>query len=331
MKMSRPKIGVVIHTELRQQLFSPSDVERMNSLGEVVWTDSPKPITVAQACQLLAGCEVGVGSWGTPHPCKEIMDACPNLRFWEHVAGTVKHMFGPHLKGRDFTIASCKTAIADGVAEVTLGEIILGLKRIVQDIEAGRRGKGPKQPGMKPMAGSVIAVVGASEVGKRVLKLLKAFRCKVLLYDPFVTPARAKKMGAELVGDLLDLCRRSDVVTLHAPALPQTAKMLNAAHFQAMKDDCVFINTARGMCIDEAALIAELQKGRLTAFLDVSDPEPAADDSPLRRLPNSFYTSHIAGPVAFNLGAQATSDVAAFLSGKKPMCVVTKRVLYKTA
>ena len=329
--MAKPKIGVVIHTELRDQLFSKEDTERLNGLGKVVLTDSPKPITVQQACELLRDCEVGVGSWGTPHPCKEIMDACPKLRLWEHVAGTVKHMFGPHLKGRDLTIASCKTAIADGVAQFTLGQIIMGLWRVFENAAANRIGKGTKPVKKKVLHGATIGVIGASEVGKRVIDLLSPFECKVLLYDPFVSADQAEEMGAELVRDLVELCRRSDVVTLHAPALPSTAKMLNAKHFAAMRDEATFINTARGMCIDEAALIAELQKGRLTAFLDVTDPEPAAEDSPLRRLPNVVLTSHTAGPVAFNLGAQAVDDIEAFLSGDEPMAVVTEEMLDRTA
>jgi phosphoglycerate dehydrogenase-like enzyme len=107
--------------------------------------------------------------------------------------------------------------------------------------------------------------------------------------------------------------------------------MLAAAHFQAMRDDCVFVNTARGMCIDEAALIAELQKGRLFAFLDVSEPEPADDDCPLRTLPNVVYSSHISGGPGTNVGKQAVDDVAAFLRGLPPTCVVTEDMLERLA
>jgi len=98
-----------------------------------------------------------------------------------------------------------------------------------------------------------------------------------------------------------------------------------------MPDDCVFVNTARGMCIDEQALIAELEKGRLLAFLDVSTPEPAADDSPLRKLPNVVYTSHTAGGPGENIGRQAVDDVAAFLRGEQPTCVVTEDMLDRLA
>lgn len=329
--MSGHRIGVVIHTSLRDLLFSEEDRARLDSLGEVVRTESREPISVGEAIELLAGCEVGVGSWRTPQLDARIAEACPGLRLWEHVAGTVKHMFGPHLEGRDITIASCKTAIADNVAEMTLGEIILGLRRVFENAAANRRGVPERPSRIGVLFSSTVGVVGASEVGRRVVKLLRPFSCRVLLYDPFVAEGEAAEMGAELVGDLIDLCAGSDVVTLHTPALPSTERLLGGREFRAMRDDAVFINTARGMCIDEAALVAELEKGRLFAFLDVSKPEPAPADSPLRRLPNLVYTSHIAGVPALNMGKQAVDDIAAFLGGGSPMCVVREENLDRTA
>lgn len=322
--MSKTRIGVVIHTSLRDTLFTTRDMRRLETLGEVKWTDSSDKIDEGEAIHILADCEVGIGSWGTPWPSPEVVKACPKLRLWEHVAGTVKHMFGPHLEGRNITIASCKTAIADNVAEFTVGEVIIGLRRVLENAAANRKGAAAKPDNVKVLFSSTVGVVAASEVGRRVISLLKPFGCEVLLYDPFVTKEQADKMGVELCADLPDLCRRSDAVTLHTPSTKATEKIIGKAELQAMKDDAVFVNTSRGACVDEEALIEELRKGRLSAFLDVSEPEPAAIDSPLRSLSNCVYTSHIAGVAAFNMGRQAVDDVAAFLSGGSPLCVVKK-------
>ena len=329
--MNGTRIGVVIHTKLRDSLFTDKDRARLNGLGDVRWTDSREPITREAAAELLADCEIGVGSWNTPYPNAELLAACPRLRLWEHAAGTVKHMFGPHLHGRDLTIASCKTAIADCVAEMTLGQIILGLRRVFENAESNRRGPAGKPANVRVLFGSTVGIVGASEVGKRVLRLLRPFGCTVLLYDPFVSDEQAAALGARRVADLAQLCADSHVVSLHTPNLPSTKHLLGAPEFRAMKDDAIVINTARGECLDEAALITELEKGRLFAFLDVSSPEPAAPDSPLRRLPNVVYTSHIAGPATFNIGKQVVDDVAAFLEGRAPLCVVTEEILDRTA
>ena len=209
-KTRKARIGVIIHTALRKNLFSPEDAGRLEKLGEVRWTDAADPLSDQAAAGLLMDCDVGVGSWGTPCPkSAELMAACPKLRLWEHVAGTVRHMFGPHLAGRRprLVIASCKTAIADCVAEITLGQIIMGLRRACENAAANRAGPTGKPANLRVLYGSTVGVVGASEVGRRVIRLLRPFGCRILVYDPFITDKEAAKMGAARTKDLVALCR----------------------------------------------------------------------------------------------------------------------------
>ncbi|MBN1671478.1 MAG: hydroxyacid dehydrogenase [Kiritimatiellae bacterium] len=325
------KIGVIIPTELQQELFSPQDRERLNALGEVSWTDSAKQLSVQDAGAFLADCAVGVGSWGTPFPSADLLARCPGLRLWEHVAGTVKRMFGPHLQGRNLTIASCAPAIAENVAELAVGELLIGLRRVLDNAAANREGRARKAANSRTLAAAVIGVVGASHVGRAAIRLLKAFGSKILVYDPYLPAEEAAKLGATKADTVEALCRQADAVTLHTPALPATRHIIGKPEFEAMPDDAVFVNTSRGMCVDEAALIAELEKGRLFAFLDVTDPEPAAADSPLRRLPNVVLTSHIAGGKDHRIGAQAVDDIAAFLQGGTPRMAVTQDMLERLA
>jgi phosphoglycerate dehydrogenase-like enzyme len=95
----RVRIGVVIPIGLREELFHPSDLQRLNGLGIVRYVDAQKQTSKEEAIDILRDCEIGVGSWNTPYPDAELVRACPNLELWEHAAGTVKHMFGPHLHG----------------------------------------------------------------------------------------------------------------------------------------------------------------------------------------------------------------------------------------
>lgn len=329
--MSKTKVGVTIPVEARANLFSPEDVERLNGMAHVIWTDSSEQLSVQAAIELLADCEIGVGSWGTPWPDEEMVNACPELRLWVHAAGSVRHMIGPHLAGKDIKIASCAPAIAENVAEITLGQLIIGLKRTLENAANNRSGRSGKPANTKALGASTIGVIGASQVGRRVIRNLKPFGPRILLYDPFVSEEEAQDLGVILYTDLAQMCGQSDAVTLHAPALPSTEKMLGAKEFQAMPDDGVFVNTARGLSVDEAALIGELEKGRLFAFLDVSSPEPAADDSPFRKLPNVIYTSHLAGGGDFKIGKQATDDIERYLKGESPMMVVTADMMDRVA
>src|SRR5690606_36207563 len=137
-------------------------------------------------------------------------------------------------------------------------------------------------------------IVGASHIGRRVIDLLKPLECDVLLYDPYVRPGDPITREAKLTS-LDDLIARSDVVSLHAPSLPSTRHMIGRRELALMRDGATLINTARGALVDEGALVATLETGRVHAVIDVTDPEIPPPDSPLYRLPNVFLTPHIAG------------------------------------
>jgi phosphoglycerate dehydrogenase-like enzyme len=141
---------------------------------------------------------------------------------------------------------------------------------------------------------------------------------EVLLYDPFVSEEEAGKLGVLKV-ELPELMSRSDFVSLHAPNLPGLRHMINADLLKRMKDGATFINTARGALVDEEALLAELKSGRIQAVLDVTDPEPPDDGSPLYTLTNVIYTPHIAGSVGqecHRLADFAIDELERFIKGE---------------
>ena len=127
-------------------------------------------------------------------------------------------------------------------------------------------------------------------------------------------------MGVKKV-ELEEMLAQADIVTLHAPAKPDTYQMLDARRLALLKDDALLINTARGTLIDEAALIAELSQGRFFAFLDVTDPEPPAPDSPLRRLENVVVVPHLAGCIedCGRMGEMAVEELRRFFAEQPPL------------
>lgn len=325
------KIGVLVPAYACKELFSEASRARLERIAEVVWNETDRQLSEQEASEFLQSCDIAVSSWRTATPTKAILSRCERLKLWEHAAGTVKHFFTDDLRGSDMMIASCAPAIAKTVAELVLGEILIGLRRIIPNAQQNRTERGAKPARKLYAAKATVGVIGASWVGRTVLGLLRPFGMRVLLYDPYVTKEAAAALGAEKAETLMELCVACDAITLHTPNIKETYKMLGKNEFRAMKDDCVFINTSRGPCIDEQALIAELQKGRLFAFLDVSDPEPASLDSPLRTLPNVIYTSHISGEASLHIGDQAASDIEAFLSGKEPLMPVRWSMLERMA
>jgi len=119
-------------------------------------------------------------------------------------------------------------------------------------------------------------------------------------------------------------------VTLQAPATAETYRMIGAEQLSWLRDGAIFINTARAHLIDEAALLAELRKGRISAALDVFDQEPLPDDSPFRELDNLIITPHIAAvthPAYRRQGEITVDEVARFLSEGELRYEVTRDML----
>lgn len=116
-----------------------------------------------------------------------------------------------------------------------------------------------------------------------------------------------------------DVIGRADVLSLHAPALESTRHMIDARRLALLRDGCTLINTARGSLIDQAALTRELVSGRISAVIDVTEPEVLPATSPLYNLPNVLLTPHIAGAVGRErerLGEMAVAEVERFVKGQ---------------
>ncbi|MGB8939446.1 MAG: NAD(P)-dependent oxidoreductase, partial [Streptomyces sp.] len=164
-----------------------------------------------------------------------------------------------------------------------------------------------------------IGIIGASRIGRGVIAALRASDVgwRVLLTDPYVTAEEAAGLGVELV-DLSELCRRSSIVSVHAPQLPETRGMVSEEMLKLIPDGGTVINTARGSLVDTEALARECGAGRLDAFLDVTDPEPLPAGHPLLVLPNVLVTPHVAGAQGSEvrrLGEFAVGEVERVLAG----------------
>jgi len=279
----------------------------MTRLSEAVVLD---PALVVQdftdpvAADALARAEVLITGWGCPRLDEGVLAAVPRLRTVLHAAGSVRSLVGEAVWDHGVTVSSAVTGNALPVAEYTLAMILLSGKDTFDHRERFRATHAYPSPTETAATGNVgrrIGVIGASRVGRRLLELLKPFDFTVLLHDPYVSAAEATALGAELLS-LDDLLRHSDIVSLHAPDIPETYRMLDAARLGLIRDGGVLINTSRGALVDPDALTDELVSGRLHAILDVTEPEPLPAGSPLYRLPNVFLTPHIAGSLGNELG-----------------------------
>lgn len=315
------RIAVLPEPKTQQRILGEEHWEQLAALGDVARNDTAGLPTAETLKRVIAGADYAITSWGCPGLTGDILDGAPNLRAVVHAAGTVKGIVTPDLWGRGIRVSSGNGPLGRGVAETALGLTIASLKNMWQLTQTTRDGGwADGKNRIRELYRVTVGVIGAGQAGRHFIRLLRQFEVSVVVCDPLLTAGQAAALGA-VKHELDDVLAMSDVVSIHAPSIPETHHLFNRERLARMKDDAILINTARGAIIDEAALVGELRKGRLFACLDVTDPEPPAPDHPLRGLPNCVITPHIAGAVnngVRRLGQFAIDELKRLIAGEQP-------------
>jgi len=308
---------------LTPDLFTPALRERLAAIAEVPDPEPLQRFDDERAARLLASADVLLSGWGCPRIDAELLSRAPRLRAIVHAAGTVKGHVDEVAWARGVRVSSAAAANAVPVAEYTLAAILLAskrafrLQRLYRDVRGFRLW--PREvPAPLGSLGRTVGIVGASRIGRLVLEWLRPFDFARLVHDPFLAPDEARALGAEPV-ELDALLARADVVSLHAPLLPETRGLLDRRRLALLRDGAVLVNTARGALVDMQALTDELASGRIDAVLDVTEPEVLPADSPLYELPNVFLTPHVAGAMGAEtqrLAALAIDEIERLARGE---------------
>ncbi|WFU50436.1 hydroxyacid dehydrogenase [Sinorhizobium terangae] len=336
--MTRPPIAFAMQPERTRYVLTPELLLKFDSLGRVL---DQRPMTEfgdGRAKRLLAETEILVTGWGAPLFDRAALAAAPRLRLVVHAAGTIKGVIDECVFDAGVAVSHAAEANAVPVAEFTLAAIIFAGKQVFQfrDLYVTDRDRTRTYLLQGQPIGNyrrTIGIVGASRIGRRVIELLRPFDYQVLLYDPLVGQDSASALHAEKV-DLDTLMARADIVSLHAPSLPETEHMIDARRLSLMKDGATLINTARGALVNEAALIDKLKTGTINAVIDVTHPEVPERGSPFYDLPNVFLTPHIAGAVGLErtrLGEMAADEIARFIEGRPLRYEIRKADLERMA
>jgi phosphoglycerate dehydrogenase-like enzyme len=318
--MTTPLRGLyVMRDDVFSDVYGPEErqaIERYVTIG-------PGPMDEAALRAhpgYLADIDVLLSSWGCPQLDAELLSHAPRLRAVFYAAGSVRKVVTPAVWERDIAVVSAKQGIAERVAEFAASIIFLSLKhfwRYAHEIRAERA-----WVRRWPVPGTVASTVGLvslGSVGHLVARRLAGSELKVVAYDPYASRELAERADCALVA-LEELFEMSDVVSLHAPLLPETAGMIDAGLLASMKEGATIINTSRGGVLNHEALVAVLvSRPDLTAVLDVTDPEPPPPGSPLYSLPNVVMTPHIAGNLSRErraLGRGIAGEVERFARGE---------------
>jgi phosphoglycerate dehydrogenase-like enzyme len=302
-------------------------------LGKASW-DTPQGSSEDEMVRMAAGCDVLMGTSIRNAPIsRRIMQSSDRLR-----------IVAKYTIGTDDVDVDAATELGilvahgptesnwGGVAEGTIAAMLTMLKKSrerdrylkesggwrdaqLQGTYVGSRADG--------YAGITLGLVGLGRIGTRVATLLRPWKLRILAADPYVPDARFAEHGVTRV-DLPTLLRESDVVSLHVVLTRQTRHLMGPEQFALMKPSAIFINTSRGPCVQEGALVEALLKGQIAgAALDVFEEEPLSRDSQLRNLGDQVLLSPhmVSSNVGSGLGPGirwATESVLAALRGEVP-------------
>lgn len=282
-----------------QRLFQPEVDAHLREIADVTFNDRDENWSVERLVSEVEPYDGIITCWGSPTITTEVLDAAPNLKVIAHSAGSVKGYIPLEVLERGIKVSSASIAMAPAVAEFSLLLTFLGL-RPVHEFDRRMRFGGHQWdeldtfgPGQE-MSASHIGVVGAGMVGRIYIGLAKALGATVSVADPYLSDEAAADLGVTK-RSLDDLFASCPIVVIHAPTTPETHHMIGAAQLALMPENAYLVNTARSWVVDQDALLAALQSGRIRAALDVFDAEPLPADHPFRALPNVILTPHIAG------------------------------------
>src|SRR5437870_112000 len=218
---------------------------------------------------------------------RELLESAPKLTVVGRAGVGVDNVDVPAATARGVLVINAPTANVVSAVEHTFALLFALLRRIPGAAASMAEGKWEKSKFIgSELSGKTLGIVGLGQVGSRVAARARAFEAKVVGFDPYLPPGRAKEMGVALL-PLPQLLETSDIVTLHATASEGGKPILGAEELARMKKGAILLNVARGKLVDREALRAALASGHLAgAALDVFDPEPPDPNEPLLKLAN---------------------------------------------
>ncbi len=258
---------------------------------------------------------------------KEVLEKCEKLKYIGLFATGYNNIDTKFAREKGITVCNAGNYSTNAVAQHTFALLLEHMSHVGNYNKMVQDGGWCKSEVFSPfvfpseeLSGKTIGIIGFGNIAKAVAKIAIAFNMKVLVY----TRTEKESENIEFVS-FDELLKRSDVVTVHCPLNDESYRMFNSESFNKFKDGAFFINTARGGVMDEVALRAALESGKLSgAAIDVLETEPMSPDCALLSAKNCIITPHIAwAPLETRLRLLdiVTENIKAFLGGN-PINVV---------
>jgi glyoxylate/hydroxypyruvate/2-ketogluconate reductase len=270
---------------------------------------------------------------GTDRWTAELLDKAPRLRIIALTAVGYDSVDVAAASERGIVVTNTAGSLTDTVADLALA-LMLAVARRVPEMERWTRAGKWQSVGVTPMGKDLhhatLGIVGMGRIGEAVADRARAFHMQVFYHDTVRREDLERRHGYRFV-TLNDLLAAADFVSLHTALTPETRGLIGAPALAKMKPSAYLINTSRGPVVDEKALIAALQAGRLAgAGLDVFEQEPVDPENPLLKMENVVTLPHIGSATEATRQAMvdlAADNLLAVLQGKPPLTPVNPEAL----
>ncbi|MEX0785101.1 MAG: D-glycerate dehydrogenase [Dehalococcoidia bacterium] len=308
-------------------------IERLREHAEVdLWDQDLPPPREA----LLAGASRAQGliCLLTDNIDAGLFDAAPDLRVVSTMAVGYDHIDVEAATARGVLVTHTPGVLTETTADFAFALMLATARRLSEGERAVREGRwttwSPSFLLGQDVHGATLGIVGLGAIGSAVARRARGFGMRILYHNRRPVPKAELELGCTYV-TFDQLLRESDFVSVHVPLTPETRHLFDDAAFERMQPAAIFINTARGAIVDEAALHRALESKLIGgAGIDVAENEPMAKHDPLLRQPNLLVTPHIASASVATrerMAQMAVENALAGLAGKRPEHCVNPQIL----
>jgi phosphoglycerate dehydrogenase-like enzyme len=318
MANDRPRVLVCCNTSVRESTIAGEGLPRLEALADWEWLPSEgessrrpelwggpsdDPADAARLREKIGDVDALLVCHGAPLIDASVLERAPKLRLVGELEGDrfANRIDVAACAARGVRVVDTTHGSSLPVAEWALGLVLVTLRNagahfrrlIADDYYTPWRDHTDAGWQMSELTGRRVGLIGLGHIGRRLVELLRPFRCDVWVSDPYVPKEVALASGVRLTS-LDHVLADSEVVVCCAPLTPKTRRMIGARELELLRPGGVFVNVSRGAIVDPDALIARAKRGDVRFGLDVFDPEPIPRESEIRHLPNVFLTPHIA-------------------------------------
>ncbi len=288
------KLLHIARNKAERRVWIPAFIEELEKIGDLTIIEDARELPDEECAKHIRECNILITSWSARSVPVSLPNDRGKLEYICHVTGEMRSYIPLELIQAGIPVTNWGDVPADGIAEGAMVLLLAMVKNLRHRIEV------VQEDGWKPptdyfsgtLKGLNVGIYGFGVIGRRFVDLLRPFGSVIRIYDPYVEGVPDDCIQ---VASMEELFGQSEAIVIHSGLSDETRGSVTGELLAMLPDDGIVINTARGGIIQQDALFAELEKGRLLAGIDVLEPDRLSEGHPARKWPNAIFTAHSIG------------------------------------